>query len=236
MASLRLPGASPVTSRPSMLMVPPLVSSRPAINLSKVDLPQPEGPTKTTNSPFSMTRSMPGMMTVDPKDFDTFLSVMFPMVSSPRARSLLHGAEGQAAHQLLLREPAHDQYGGNGQRRGCRQLRPKQSLRARERADEGGQRRCLGGGQADRPEGFVPGENDVEQHGGGDARHRHRCQHIDYLAPQGRPVHARGLQYLAGDLAEIGVEHPHDDRQVDQHEHDRHADAAIEQVEIAEDE
>ena len=68
MASLRLAGASPVTSRPSMLMVPPLVSSSPAISLSSVDLPQPDGPTKTTNSPSSMTRSMSGMMTVDPKD------------------------------------------------------------------------------------------------------------------------------------------------------------------------
>ena len=68
MASLRLAGASPVTSRPSMLMVPPVVSSRPAIRRSSVDLPQPEGPTKTTNSPSSMSRSMLGMMTVAPKD------------------------------------------------------------------------------------------------------------------------------------------------------------------------
>ena len=31
-----------------------VMSSRPAIILNKVDLPQPLGPTKTTNSPFSI--------------------------------------------------------------------------------------------------------------------------------------------------------------------------------------
>ena len=63
MASLRLAGASSVTSRPSILIVPPVVSSSPAIRRSSVDLPQPDGPTKTTNSPSSMSRSMLGMMT-----------------------------------------------------------------------------------------------------------------------------------------------------------------------------
>ena len=58
MASLRLAGASPVTSRPSIEIVPPLVSSSPAISRSSVDLPQPDGPTNTTNSPSSMSRSM----------------------------------------------------------------------------------------------------------------------------------------------------------------------------------
>ena len=61
----RLAGASSVTSRPSMLIVPPVVSSSPAISRSSVDLPQPDGPTKTTNSPSSMSRSMPGMIDVD---------------------------------------------------------------------------------------------------------------------------------------------------------------------------
>ena len=76
MASLRLAGASPVTSRPSMEMVPLLVSSSPAISLSSVDLPQPEGPTKTTNSPSSISRSSSGMIVVAPKDFDTFVSLI----------------------------------------------------------------------------------------------------------------------------------------------------------------
>ncbi len=40
---------------------PPEMSSSPAIILSRVDLPQPEGPTNTTNSCGLMSRSTPLM-------------------------------------------------------------------------------------------------------------------------------------------------------------------------------
>ena len=36
-----------------------VISSSPAIMRSSVDLPQPDGPTKTMNSPDLMSRSMP---------------------------------------------------------------------------------------------------------------------------------------------------------------------------------
>ena len=85
---------------------------------------------------------------------------------------------------------------------------------------------AFGRGQADRPEGLVPGQDDVEQQGRGDARHRHRRQHVDDLAPERGAVHARRLEDLAGDFAEVGVEHPDHDRQVDQRQHDGQADAA----------
>src|SRR5262245_41253745 len=131
MASLRLAGASLVTSRPSIEILPPLVSSSPAINLSRVDLPQPEGPTKTTNSPSSISKLMFGMMFVAPKDLVTLLSVIWPIFSSRYScRRSLHRTEGQAAHQLSLAEPAHDQDRRDGERRGRRQLRPEQALRA----------------------------------------------------------------------------------------------------------
>ena len=40
------------------MMRPELERSRPTIKLSKVDLPQPDGPTIVTNSPSAMSRSM----------------------------------------------------------------------------------------------------------------------------------------------------------------------------------
>ncbi|MDT4879433.1 hypothetical protein D3C80_1955100 [compost metagenome] len=49
-------GGSSLTRWPSISRSPELMSSRPAISRSRVDLPQPEGPTKTTNSPSSMSR------------------------------------------------------------------------------------------------------------------------------------------------------------------------------------
>src|SRR6476620_10675037 len=47
----RARGARCVTSRPPIEMVPADVSSSPAISRSSVDLPHPEGPTRTMNSP-----------------------------------------------------------------------------------------------------------------------------------------------------------------------------------------
>ena len=41
---------------PPMEMVPAEAFSNPAINRSKVDLPEPDGPTKTSNSPASRLR------------------------------------------------------------------------------------------------------------------------------------------------------------------------------------
>ena len=59
-----------------------VVSSRPAISRSSVDLPQPDGPTKTTNSPSSMSRSRGG------NDVDV-------------AEALGHLLEYDASHDLL---------------------------------------------------------------------------------------------------------------------------------------
>ena len=59
-----------------------------------------------------------------PKDLLTCSSVIEPMWDP-----LFHGAEGQAAHQLLLAEPAQHQDRRDGERRGGGQLGPEQALR-----------------------------------------------------------------------------------------------------------
>src|SRR5699024_5060359 len=132
MASLRLAGGTSVTSSPSIRIWPEVRSSRPAISRSRVDLPQPEGPTKTTNSPCAMSRSAPGMMTASPKSLRTFLRVIVPM--------LLHCSEGEAADKLLLGEPAEDEDGCDGHGGGGGELGPEQPLRARVGGDELGER------------------------------------------------------------------------------------------------
>jgi hypothetical protein len=53
-------------TRLSMAMSPPVMSSRPASMRSSVDLPQPDGPTSTTNSPSLMSKPMPWMTLVRP--------------------------------------------------------------------------------------------------------------------------------------------------------------------------
>ena len=54
MATLRVPAGRRVTSSVPMVICPFDTGSSPAISRSKVDLPQPDGPTKTANSPSSM--------------------------------------------------------------------------------------------------------------------------------------------------------------------------------------
>ena len=71
MAIPRSAGSTLTTLLPPMRRSPALICSSPAIIRSKVDLPQPDGPTKTQNSPSAISRSMPLMIEIDPKDFRT---------------------------------------------------------------------------------------------------------------------------------------------------------------------
>src|SRR5215217_610679 len=180
MARPRRAGGALVMSSPSSRMVPLDVSSRPAIRRSRVDLPQPEGPTKTTNSPSLMSREMSGMIWTSPKDFLTLRRDMEPIFSCPlsarcagpgapsplegegwgggwcsdplkdshprslpsrgreamsrrfRAPASFHRSECQAADELFLAEPAHEQDRGDGEE-GCRrEFGEEQALRRRE--------------------------------------------------------------------------------------------------------
>ena len=55
-ATPRCAGATSFMRWPPIFSSPPVMSSSPAIMRSSVDLPQPEGPTKTQNSPCAMCR------------------------------------------------------------------------------------------------------------------------------------------------------------------------------------
>ena len=78
MAMPRLAGGTALTSSPSILTLPEVASSSPAMTRSRVDLPQPDGPTKTTNSPSLTSRSMPFSTSTLPKDFLIFSSFSEP--------------------------------------------------------------------------------------------------------------------------------------------------------------
>ena len=57
MAMPRSLGSSQVTLLPPIQICPSLTSIRPAMALSKVDLPQPDGPSSTMNSTRATSRS-----------------------------------------------------------------------------------------------------------------------------------------------------------------------------------
>src|SRR5258705_7368379 len=67
MAMSRSFGATPLTTRSPIAIRPAEISSSPAIILKSVDLPQPEGPTSTQNSPSSTPTSTPCRTSVEPK-------------------------------------------------------------------------------------------------------------------------------------------------------------------------
>src|SRR3569623_3669528 len=85
------------------------MDSRPAIRRRSVDLPQPEGPTKTTNSLSSMSRSMPLRTSTAPKDF-RILRSFNPLIgrSSRGVQADGGGAEPRAG------DPGGDGAGGAG--------------------------------------------------------------------------------------------------------------------------
>src|SRR6266702_2481301 len=60
-----------LTTRSPIEIVPEVMFSRPASIRSKVDLPQPEGPTSTTNSPSSIGIETPCKTSKLPNDFRT---------------------------------------------------------------------------------------------------------------------------------------------------------------------
>src|SRR5690349_2103981 len=71
MAMSRSLGWTLLTTRSPIEIVPEVMFSRPASIRSRVDLPQPEGPTSTTNSPSSIGIDTPCKTSKLPNDFRT---------------------------------------------------------------------------------------------------------------------------------------------------------------------
>ena len=66
MAMSRSFGERWLTTRAPILIFPSAIDSSPAIIRSKVDLPQPEGPTSVTNSPSAIEIDTPWMTSTLP--------------------------------------------------------------------------------------------------------------------------------------------------------------------------
>src|ERR1700754_4647738 len=110
-------GVSWFTTFPAMRSSPSLMSSRPAIMFSAVDLPQPDGPTNTMNSPSAMFRFRSLTASV-PSGYRlvTCSSEMVDMVAS----SSLDRACRQAGHDATLEDHDEDDDGDRDDDRGRR--------------------------------------------------------------------------------------------------------------------
>ena len=85
-------GGTSLTRLVPMRISPELISSRPAIIRRSVDLPQPDGPTRTVNEPSAMSMSTPWSTAVSPKLFFTDWIVTLAMEKSLQARKARAGA------------------------------------------------------------------------------------------------------------------------------------------------
>src|SRR5688572_30129855 len=118
-------------------MRPASISSSPAMQRSKVVLPQPEGPTKTMNSPASMSRSMPWRMRgPEPYCFSMPRSVMEVMscLLLESTGSALDGARGEALDQAAGVEDEQHQQRQHGHGRACADGAPGRLAGALQRA------------------------------------------------------------------------------------------------------
>ena len=81
MAIPRCADGTSLTNCPSIISSPPVIFSSPAIIRSKVDLPQPDGPTNTINSPVLISKLMSfRTSTLPPYVLATFVSLSSAMV------------------------------------------------------------------------------------------------------------------------------------------------------------
>src|SRR5262245_46093641 len=96
-------GGTRLTTRSPMTISPLVISSSPAIMRRSVDLPQPDGPTSTQNSPSAIATSTPRMTCVDPNHFSTLL-----MVTAAICSARLSGTPGDDVVGLAAGKPAND--------------------------------------------------------------------------------------------------------------------------------
>src|SRR6202022_4711095 len=162
MAMSRSFGGMSLTTRPPISTIPALGRSSPATMLSSVDLPQPDGPTSTVNSPLSMSRSIPFNTSRLASRFDRARMLNAAMTTPP-----LHGPRSEASQEIPSAEQIHQQ------RRQCRDqhcgallavYRFAGDCRA-ERDQGGGDRLLPARGKGDAIEELIPDPGNLEDHG-----------------------------------------------------------------------
>src|SRR6478735_3192142 len=171
MAMSRSFGGMSLTTRPPISIVPALALSSPATMLSSVDLPQPEGPTSTVNSPLSISRSIPFSTSRLAYRFDR-ARMLNAAISTPS----LHGPRSEASQEIPSAEQIHQQ-----RRQRCDQNRRTLVSEHRLGSDRGGkrdQRRryrlLIAGRKGDAVQELVPDSGELEDHGHNQDRRRQR--------------------------------------------------------------
>src|SRR5207244_5953705 len=130
MAMSRAFGGTSFTTSPPMAISPSVMSSKPAIMRSVVVLPQPEGPTSTTNSLSAMSRSMPRTAGTSSYSLNTFRKFTCAIVLA------FGGAGGQAGDVVVHEERVDDERRRGAEQRRGHDLPPVEHVALDERTDD----------------------------------------------------------------------------------------------------
>src|SRR5215472_6582837 len=189
--SLSLGGTS-VTSRSPISTRPLSIGSSPASSRRAVVLPEPDGPTRTMNSPSLMSKSRAstagGASLPNTRVAETNFTLATGDLHS------LDGSHRQPADKRPLGDPANDDDRHRGDRGRRGQVSDEQTLRADAAHQEHRYGLRVGGGQVDRQEQLVPGEDDADQ-GRRDHPGQHDWQdHAENFPDPAGAVQPRGLE------------------------------------------
>src|SRR6185437_10062656 len=208
MAMSRSLGATELTSRSPIQISPEVTVSSPATMASRVDLPQPEGPTSAMNSPCRASRSMPLSTSTMPKFLVRLRTVRDDMEASLTGSSF-DRALGQPAHEILAAEEVDEQRGeGADEHGGARHVVGVHAEPSRAQRHERRGNRLLGaGGEDDAEQELVPDAGELPDHRNDQDRRRDRDDHLPEDAPEAGAVDAGRLDQVVGDVdVEIAAE------------------------------
>src|SRR6266571_3869810 len=142
-------GVRSLTTRSPMRISPSVISSSPATIRSAVVLPQPEGPTRTTNSPSAISRLRSSTASAPPPySFETWANLI-EAISGPSRDAVrvslggpltLDRARGQPEGDPPLDQDEEDDHRQGGQGRARHQRPPVSPVQVREGGQPDGDR------------------------------------------------------------------------------------------------
>src|SRR5690348_4754886 len=169
MAMSRSFGATELTSVPPMRISPSLTLSSPAIMARRVDLPQPDGPTRAMNSPVSASRSMPFRTSTAPNRLRSRETVSVAIVVLS-----FDGALGQSTNEILAAEEIDQERRDGADHHGrARDIVGVSVHLAGRKRDQRDRDRLLGSaGEHDAEQELVPDAGELPDHGDDQDRRR----------------------------------------------------------------
>src|SRR5882724_6234403 len=227
MAMSRSIGASSLTTLPSIEISPELIASSPAIIRSVVVLPQPDGPTNTTNSLSRIWRltsltactlsknllsplrtTCPIRSHLPPNGLCAFCMRAFqPRLT--RVLSALHRS-GQSCDVVLDEKRIGDSNRDRSKQGASHQRSPVEYIAADQlRCDADRHGLLLRRGQEDKCiDELVPRQRESEDAGREDARDSHRDDDVEHGLPARGAVNARAFLELLGHCLEVAHHEP----------------------------